>query len=92
MKPPLSKIPAGKWFCSKCETGLQAILRVKRACEGVNVKAKRGRKKLKERVVSRGRKKRIKEEPDKVGGGMDMLLNAAKTLNLEENLAAVKKG
>ncbi|PKI46323.1 hypothetical protein CRG98_033299 [Punica granatum] len=93
VKPPLSKIPVGKWFCSKCEAGIQAILRVKRACEGVKVKGKRGRKKIKDRVVHRGKGKRIKEEAGEgssKGGGMDMLLNAAKTLNFEENLAAVR--
>lgn len=62
MEPPLASVPKGKWFCRKCDAGIQEIRRVKRAFEN----------KL---------KKKCEEESEKGRGGMDMLLNAARTLN-----------
>lgn len=89
MRPPLAEIPKGKWFCSKCDAGIQAIQRVKRAYENFeNKQSKRGKDTFGGYVNSG--KKRINggdEESDTGRGGMDMLLTAAKTLNYEEGLA-----
>ncbi|KAL5776818.1 hypothetical protein ACOSP7_009744 [Xanthoceras sorbifolium] len=85
MNPPQTSIPEGKWFCRKCHAGIQEIRRARRAYEN----------KMKEKgkvYVNRGKKtvERGEDESDKGRGGMDMLLNAAKTLNFEESLAAIQ--
>lgn len=86
MRPPLDAIPKGKWFCSKCDAGIQAIRRVKKEYENFeNKQSKKG----KDSFGGYG-KKRINggdEESDRGREGMDMLLTAAKTLNYEEGLA-----
>lgn len=82
MQPPRSTIPKGKWFCQKCDSGIQRILKARRSYENMqNTTKKRALDgKLK---GSEGLNK---------SGGVDMLLNAAKTLNYEENLAAMGSG
>ncbi|KAG8378212.1 hypothetical protein BUALT_Bualt08G0114300 [Buddleja alternifolia] len=73
MRPPQSTIPQGKWFCRTCDTGIQRVLKAKRSYQSMKNKSKK-----------------IKREDDLAkSGGVDMLLNAAKTLNYEENLAAM---
>ncbi|CAK9326052.1 unnamed protein product [Citrullus colocynthis] len=89
MRPPLAAIPKGKWFCSKCAAGIQAIRTVKMAYENFeNKQYKRGKDSF--GGYRNSGKKRIHggdEESDTGRGGMDMLLTAAKTLNYEEGLA-----
>ncbi|XP_022981421.1 PHD finger protein EHD3-like [Cucurbita maxima] len=89
MRPPLAEIPKGKWFCSKCEAGIEAIRRVKRAYENFEHKrSKRGKNTF--GGYGNSGKKRINggdQESDTGRRGMDMLLTAAKTLNYEEGLA-----
>ncbi|XP_028781557.1 PHD finger protein EHD3-like isoform X2 [Neltuma alba] len=87
MKPPRAAIPKGKWFCIKCHTGLRAIHRAKKVYE-----SKKQRKASEDgsKPVDRFEKNwngKHGRDLDK-GGGMDMLLTAANTLNLEEDLAA----
>ncbi|GLT77932.1 hypothetical protein SLA2020_494860 [Shorea laevis] len=84
MTPPRDSIPEGKWFCSRCEAGLERIRKAKRAYQILENKRK-----------SKGREGKmayedLERESDKVRGGMDMLLNAANTLNYEEKLAAAQ--
>ncbi|CAA0813402.1 RING/FYVE/PHD-type zinc finger family protein [Striga hermonthica] len=75
MVPPLDSVPEGKWFCRNCEGGMVRIWKAKKTY-GIKVR-KRGL----------DRKLKGKEALNK-SGGVDMLLNAAKTLNYEENLAS----
>ncbi|KAF8411725.1 hypothetical protein HHK36_004283 [Tetracentron sinense] len=35
MEPPRTSIPRGKWFCSRCDAGVQAICREKKAYENL---------------------------------------------------------
>lgn len=94
MKPPRTTVPKGKWFCRKCDIGIQAIRRVKRAYETLeNKQKKRGDGSL--RLFENHEKKwsgKGEGGSEKGVGGMDMLLNAAKTLNYEENLPAIQTG
>ncbi|KAK6939949.1 Zinc finger, PHD-finger [Dillenia turbinata] len=90
MNPPRDSIPRGKWFCTRCNEGIQKIRRAKKALEKREKKwqkkaeeEKKEREKFEMQQQSNGRK--ILE---KAGGGVDMLLTAAKTLNYEEILAA----
>ncbi|XP_054788536.1 PHD finger protein EHD3 [Prosopis cineraria] len=89
MKPARTSIPKGKWFCRKCDTGLQVIRRAKKVFE-----SKRQRKTSEDgsKPVDGFEKNwndKHGRDLDK-GGGMDMLLTAANTLNLEEDLAAIR--
>ncbi|CAL0307875.1 unnamed protein product [Lupinus luteus] len=79
MKPPRTSVPKGKWFCRKCDAGIQAIRRAKRAYESKKCK-------MDENVSKRNGKIWCSKRGRDVVGGMDMLLTAANTLNFEENL------
>ncbi|CAL0305484.1 unnamed protein product [Lupinus luteus] len=85
MKPPRTSIPKGKWFCKKCDAGIQAIRRAKKAYES-NKRRRTGDDVSK--PSANPEKKCSDKHAHKLekGGGMDMLLTAANTLNLEENL------
>ncbi|KAI4307217.1 hypothetical protein L6164_030428 [Bauhinia variegata] len=87
MNPPRTSIPNGKWFCRKCDAGIQAIRRAKKAYES-NKQRKMGQGSIRP-CGNLGKKWNNKRgrELDK-GGGMEMLLTAANTLNNEENMAA----
>ncbi|GAV80554.1 PHD domain-containing protein [Cephalotus follicularis] len=97
MSPPKNSIPKGKWFCKKCDDGIQRIHKVKRALKKIeNSQKKEGESQKKEGEDSKtmygNHEMELKdkgEEESNKGRGMDMLLNAAKTLNYEENLAAI---
>ncbi|KAI4337875.1 hypothetical protein L6164_016242 [Bauhinia variegata] len=91
MKPPRTSIPKGKWYCRKCDAGIQAIRRAKKAYES-NEQSKTGQGNIRP-CGNLGKKWNNKHgrELDK-GGGMEMLLTAASTLNNEENLAAIHIG
>ncbi|KAI3460549.1 hypothetical protein Pfo_017212 [Paulownia fortunei] len=79
MQPPRSAIPKGKWFCQNCDSGIQRVRKARRSYENMqNISKKR----------ALDGKLKGKEALNK-SGGVDMLLNAAKTLNYEENLAAM---
>ncbi|GFP80249.1 histone-lysine n-methyltransferase 2d [Phtheirospermum japonicum] len=79
MHPPRSDIPKGKWFCGNCESGIERIREARRTYGFMkSVSRKRGL----------DGKLKGKEALNK-SGGVDMLLNAAKTLNYEENLASM---
>ncbi|KAL8059569.1 hypothetical protein ABFS82_03G094200 [Erythranthe guttata] len=80
MDPPRETIPIGKWFCTKCDVGIQRVLKAKQIYENMQNTKSRKRSLVGETKTVEGL--------TKSGGGMDMLLNAAKTLNYEENLVA----
>ncbi|KAL6962262.1 hypothetical protein U1Q18_037218 [Sarracenia purpurea var. burkii] len=92
MQPPRISIPRGKWFCRKCDAGIQRIRKTKRAYENIenklNKKGKDGKVAF-EDLVNAQKEKVEKESGDK-SGGVDMLLTAAKTLNYEEKMAAIE--
>ncbi|KAL0326119.1 UNVERIFIED_CONTAM: hypothetical protein Sradi_5181200 [Sesamum radiatum] len=79
-KPPRTAIPRGKWFCTKCDAGIQRVRKAKLLYENIQNKS---------RKRSLDGKLKTEEALNK-SGGVDMLLNAAKTLNYEENLAAMR--
>lgn len=85
MQPPRSSIPIGKWFCRKCNAGIQAIRQAKKAHES-NMLRKTGQHGSK-RIGNFSKVWNIEygREMEK-GEGMDMLLTAAKTLNNEDML------
>ena len=90
MNPPRTSIPRRKWFCRKCDAGIQAIRRAKKAYEKSN-QWRRTRKDVSKpsaNLEKKSNNKRVREL-DK-GGGMDMLLTAANSLNFEENLVAIQ--
>ncbi|KAK4429605.1 PHD finger protein EHD3 [Sesamum alatum] len=80
MQPPRTAIPRGKWFCAKCDAGIQRVRKAKLLYENIQNKS---RKRLLDGKLKT-------EEALNKSGGVDMLLNAAKTLNYEENLAAMR--
>ncbi|XP_057973570.1 PHD finger protein EHD3 isoform X2 [Malania oleifera] len=91
MEPPRASIPRGKWFCKKCAPEIQRIRKAKRAYE----RLKRKQKKDEEEHTQAFENLEKQEESDgkdelERAGGVDMLLTAAKTLNYEEKLAAIK--
>ncbi|XP_051139203.1 PHD finger protein EHD3 isoform X2 [Andrographis paniculata] len=79
MQPAQLEVPKGKWFCRKCDAAIKRIRKAKHSYEIMQNRYKR-----------RGAEGKVKTDDalDK-SGGVDMLLNAAKTLNYEENLAAM---
>ncbi|KAK6246286.1 hypothetical protein QUC31_001057 [Theobroma cacao] len=92
MKPPRTSIPRGKWFCRKCDAGIQRIRRAKRAYQNMENKLKMkgiGGKMAYENLEMSMNQKDT-EESDKSRGGVDMLLTAANTLSCEEKLAAIQ--
>ncbi|KAK4273969.1 hypothetical protein QN277_017266 [Acacia crassicarpa] len=89
MKPRRTSIPKGKWFCRKCDTGLQVIRQAKKLYESRRQrKTSEDGSKRSDRFEKNWNGKHGRDL-DK-GGGMDMLLTAANTLNLEEDLAAIR--
>ncbi|KAL3641725.1 hypothetical protein CASFOL_012540 [Castilleja foliolosa] len=79
MHPPRSDIPEGNWFCENCESGIERIREARRMYEVTkSVSRKRGL----------NGKLKGKEALNK-SGGVDMLLNAAKTLNFQDKLASM---
>ncbi|XWS25070.1 hypothetical protein CRYUN_Cryun27aG0039500 [Craigia yunnanensis] len=89
MKPPQTTVPRGKWFCRKCDAGIQRIHRARRAFQNLENKLKMngiGGKMTYEMSPNQ----RDKEESVKSRGGVDMLLTAASTLHFEEKLNALQ--
>ncbi|XP_022773312.1 PHD finger protein EHD3-like isoform X2 [Durio zibethinus] len=92
MKPPRATIPRGKWFCRKCDAGIQRIRRAKRAYKNLEnkLKMKGIGGKMAYDNLEMSPNHRDKEESDKSRGGVDMLLTAASTLHFEEKLNAIQ--
>ncbi|KAK7282678.1 hypothetical protein RIF29_11650 [Crotalaria pallida] len=89
MKPPRTSIPKGKWFCRKCDIGIQAKCRAKVANK--SKKRRRIGDDVSKPSISAEKKHSNKHVREfEKGGGMDMLLNAANTLNLEEKLTKIQ--
>lgn len=88
MKPPRNSIPRGKWFCIKCEAGIQAIRQAREAYENNKGIVAQNDSKPDENIDKKWNKKRGRES-DKVGG-MDMLISAVNTLNSEEDINAIQ--
>ncbi|KAE9605832.1 putative histone-lysine N-methyltransferase chromatin regulator PHD family [Lupinus albus] len=86
MKPPRTSIPKGKWFCRKCDVGIQAIRRAKKAYESKKCRTDGNVSKLNDDEDDKKWSNKRGRELNKVGG-MDLLLTAANTLNVEENLS-----
>ncbi|KAK7320953.1 hypothetical protein VNO77_30941 [Canavalia gladiata] len=82
MKPPRNSVPRGKWFCKKCDAGIQVIRRARTAYESNKWKAGEDDSKPNDNIDKKWNNKRGRDS-DKVGG-MDMLLTAANTLNFED--------
>ncbi|OMO51433.1 Zinc finger, PHD-type [Corchorus olitorius] len=91
MKPPRTSIPRGKWFCRKCDDGIQRIRKAKRAYQYLENKLKMkgigGKMPYDNGEMNLNEKER--EDSDKSRGGVDMLLTAANTLSNEEKLATI---
>ncbi|CAL0317948.1 unnamed protein product [Lupinus luteus] len=89
MKPPRTSIPKGKWFCRKCDAGIQAIRRAKRAYESKKCRTGGNVSKVNDDEDDKRWSNKRGRELNKVGG-MDLLLTAANTLNVEENLSEIQ--
>ncbi|KAK4340968.1 hypothetical protein RND71_039469 [Anisodus tanguticus] len=85
MQPQRTSIPRGKWFCRKCNVQIQRIHKAKRTFETSQNEVK----KRTEQCAGLGVPKGKNEEALNKSGGVEMLLNAAKTLNYQEDLAAL---
>ncbi|MCE3215353.1 hypothetical protein HAX54_002075 [Datura stramonium] len=86
MQPPHTSIPRGKWFCRICDVQIQRLRKAKRTF----VTLQKEVKKRKEQqcgglAVPKGKDEKALNK----SGGVDMLLNAAETLNYQEDLAAL---
>ncbi|KAK7286934.1 hypothetical protein RJT34_22301 [Clitoria ternatea] len=84
MKPPRNSIPRGKWFCRKCDAGIQTIRQARRAYESKQWRAGENDSKPNGNTDKKWNNKRGRDL-DKVGG-MDMLLTAANTLAEDLNM------
>lgn len=84
MQPPRTSIPRGKWFCRKCDMQIQRIRKAKRTYETKQNELKKRTEQCGRLGVPKGKD----EEALNKSGGVEMLLNAAKTLNYQEDLAA----
>lgn len=94
LDPPRTSVPRGAWFCGNCNAGIQAIRKAKRVYEKLEHRQKK-KGEVSFRAFKNIEKKwndTVEEGSEKGGGGMDMLLTAAKTLNYEENLASIHMG
>lgn len=85
MQPPHTSIPVGKWFCKKCDVQIQRIRKARKAFESSENEAKKRKEQCGELGVPKGKEKEALNE----SGGMEMLLDAAQTLNYQEDLAAL---
>ncbi|KAJ8541593.1 hypothetical protein K7X08_002409 [Anisodus acutangulus] len=85
MQPQRTSIPRGKWFCRKCDVQIQRIRKAKRTFETLQNEVK----KRNEQCGGLGVPKGKDEEALNKSGGVDMLLNAAKTLNYQDDLSAL---
>ncbi|PHT83822.1 hypothetical protein T459_12265 [Capsicum annuum] len=85
MQPPQTSIPSGQWFCRKCDAQIQHIRKTKRKFETLQNEAKKRKKQCGGLGVRKGKD----EEALNKSGGVEMLLDAAKTLNSQEDLAAL---
>lgn len=87
MQPPRTMVPRGKWFCKKCDAEIRRIRKAKRTYENLQNKFRKrsgeGNASHRDLMTEKGKKDEALEK----SGGVDMLLNAARTLNYEENLA-----
>lgn len=89
MKPSRTSIPRGKWFCRKCDAGIQAIRQAKRVYESNN--PRRNGEDVAKSTANLEKKHNNKRARElERGGAMDMLLTAANTLNFEEKEAALQ--
>ncbi|KAM1840540.1 hypothetical protein ACFX14_015247 [Malus domestica] len=79
MEPPRTSIPGRKWFCKKCDTGIKAIRKARKAYD---------KKEKTQRAKSEGLKKLNEKGDDRESeqgrGGMEVLLCAVHTLDNEE--------
>ncbi|KVG94851.1 PHD finger protein EHD3 [Cynara cardunculus var. scolymus] len=91
MSPQLHSIPKGSWFCDKCDRELKQIRRMKLAYENMQNKVKveegggTGLEKKSEYEDVAVMDEDDDEERDKSGGGLEMLVTAAKTLSHQES-------
>ncbi|XP_052190233.1 PHD finger protein EHD3 isoform X2 [Diospyros lotus] len=91
MQPPRTSIPRGKWFCQKCYPEIKRIRKAKKVYEKNQTKLRKSGE------DGKGSPKNLESKPEEnlelmdKSGGVDMLLNAAKTLNNEEKMAATDK-
>ncbi|XP_010539688.1 PREDICTED: PHD finger protein EHD3 isoform X2 [Tarenaya hassleriana] len=86
MKPPLTSVPKGKWFCTDCEAAVQKVSKVRKVFEKIGnlPKQKNGEAGRKAGNLERKLRETGNKELDIGEGGMDMLLNAANTLKDRE--------
>ncbi|TKY74218.1 Methyl-CpG-binding domain-containing protein 9 [Spatholobus suberectus] len=89
MKPPRTSIPRGKWFCQKCDAGIQAIHQAKKAYESKKPRRTGEGDSMPNAILEKKHDNKRVREMER-GGAMDMLLTAANTLNFEEKEVAIQ--
>lgn len=77
MEPPLTSIPTGKWFCRKCDAGMKAIYRAKRAYENNELRTGKNVSRANTNIEKKCNNGHVQELER---GAMDMLLTAANSL------------
>ncbi|KAL2318403.1 hypothetical protein Fmac_032279 [Flemingia macrophylla] len=88
MEPSQNSIPRGKWFCIKCDVGIQAIWQARKSYESNKGKVGQNDSKPNENIYKRLNKKQSREQ-EKVGG-MDMLITTANTLNSKDDINEIQ--